>query len=615
MHTGAIPEALWAELAATAAYLRNRTPTRTNSEGKTPFELWHNNKPDVDHLRIIWSDAYAHVPKGKRSKLAPKALKFKLIGYPETKKAYRLWNPIKECIEISRDIIFDETAVLNAPPAATIIEEDEYTVEAIIGERHIDGVPQYLVKWLGYPGEDTWEPESHVKESAALEKWLNNRPQANATAQTDLPLTFKDAILGPEAPQWQEAINDELKSLHHNNTWSIVPRLPKGHNLIGCRWVFKHKLDPDGNILQYKARLVAKGFTQQYGIDYDETYAPVAKFPSIRTLLAIGNSLNMEIHQMDVKTAFLNGDLDEEIYMSVPDGITKNGTEVCKLNRTLYGLKQSPRMWNKKIDEFLVAKLQFTRLNADHGTYVRKTKSFAIIAIYVDDLLILTETLMAMTELKLELKKAFEMTDCGELHYFLGISITRDRSKRLMTLDQSHLANQVLKCHGMQDCKPISMPLNPGIKLAPRIEGERGSSNSNSKPMNEINSDPKNPEMPVDATAYRQIIGSLMFLMTGTRPDLAVAIGFLSQFNANPTNAHMQAAKRTLCFEDSKNKGITLTYSRSHCHFQNSQSLDRPWAYAMRIARRARRARRARNPNNCNNCSRNAICVMTSFLM
>src|SRR5208282_230217 len=137
-----------------------------------------------------------------------------------------------ECTEISRDVIFDETAVLNAPPAATIIE-DEYTVEAIIGERHIDGVPQYLVKWLGYPGEDTWEPESHVKESAALEKWLNNRPQANATAQTqnDLPLTFKDAILGPEVPQWQEAINDELKSLHHN-------------------------------ISRYKARLVAKGFTR-----------------------------------------------------------------------------------------------------------------------------------------------------------------------------------------------------------------------------------------------------------------------------------------------------------------------------------------------------------------
>ena len=178
---------------------------------------------------------------------------------------------------------------------------------------------------------------------------------------------------------------------------------------------------------------------------------------------------------------------------------------------------------------------------------------------------------MAMTELKLELKKAFEMTDCGELHHFLGISITRDRSKRLMTLDQSHLANQVLKRHSIQDCKPISMPLDPGIKLAPRIEGERGSSNSNSNPMNEINSDPKNPETPVDATAYRQIIGSLMFLMTGTRPDLAVAIGFLSQFNANPTNAHMQAAKRTLrylkgtkdaklCFNGNNdgNQGITL---------------------------------------------------------
>ena len=382
-------------------------------------------------------------------------------------------------------------------------------------------------------------------------------------AATDLPepLTYDEAITGPESPHWREAIENELKSLEANHTWSTVPQLPPGHNLIGCKWVFKRKLNLDGTVARYKARLVAKGFNQQYGIDYEETYAPVAKFPSIRALIAIGNYLDLEIHQMDVKTAFLNGELEEEIYMSPPDGISKKG--ICKLNRTLYGLKQSPRMWNKKIDDFLVSKQRFTRLNADHGTYIRRdeaSQSIAIIAIYVDDLLILTSNLSQMDKLKSELKKAFEMTDCGEVHHFLGIRITRDRSKRHISLDQSHLADQVLKRHGMHDCKPSLTPLETSNS---RIEGESKATNSENTASNPENmasnsetgpingnhhgNHPGNqPDKSVDASQFRQIIGGLMYLMTGTRPDLAAAIGILSQYSANPGTEHMQAAKRTL---------------------------------------------------------------------
>lgn len=180
MHYAGVPEPLWAELAATAAYLRNRLPTRANVGQVSPYELWHGRKPSVEHLRIIWSDAYAHVPKSKRSKLAPRAKRLKLIGYHDEKKAYKLWDPVAENIVISRDVVFDESVVLEGPPTTTIPgiatnNEDE----AIIGVRDVDGEKQYLVKWYGYSDDDnTWEPYSHVADTEALILWEeSNRTQ------------------------------------------------------------------------------------------------------------------------------------------------------------------------------------------------------------------------------------------------------------------------------------------------------------------------------------------------------------------------------------------------------------------------------------------------------
>lgn len=242
--------------------------------------------------------------------------------------------------------------------------------------------------------------------------------------------------------------------------------VPDGRQPIGCKWVFKRKLNSDGSIERYKARLVAKGYAQQFGIDYDETYAPVAKFTSIRALIAIGASHDLEMHQMDVKTAFLNGDLNEEIYMTVPEGIDHDVTSssaMCRLNRTLYGLKQSPRMWNQKIDQYLINQ-RYIRLHADHSLYIRRSQSeLAIIALYIHDLLILADTMETMSKVKLALSNEFEMTDCGELHYFLGIQVTRDRANRRVSLDQSQLANQILKRFGMLECKPVTMPLESSI--------------------------------------------------------------------------------------------------------------------------------------------------------
>ena len=187
------------------------------------------------------------------------------------------------------------------------------------------------------------------------------------------------------------------------------------------------------------ARLVTKGFSQQYSIDYEETFAPVAKFTSIRAILTIAAVLDLEVHQMDVKSAFLNGDLEEEVYMTIPEGVEvppNVENPVCRLIQSLYGLKQAPRVWNTKIDEFLISE-GFQRLSADHSLYIlRDGDTIVIIAIYVDDLL--------LAVLKEKLSKAFEMTDCGEIHHFHGLQICRDREKRTITLDQEHHINQVL---------------------------------------------------------------------------------------------------------------------------------------------------------------------------
>ena len=227
----------------------------------------------------------------------------KLIGYHDEKKAYKLWDSSNKNIIISRDVAFDESVVLNGSPKGVpgIVADDEYVVDAIIGEKEVDGDKFFLVKWLGYSEADnTWEPYEHVAESEALSNWENQRSQSALVVEvtTPDPVTYTDAMSSPDAKLWKDAIAKELQSIADNNTWCIVPQVPHGKQPIGCKWVFKRKYNLDGSIERFKARLVAKGFAQRHGIDYEETYAPVAKFTSIRTVPSIGACLDLEIHQM-----------------------------------------------------------------------------------------------------------------------------------------------------------------------------------------------------------------------------------------------------------------------------------------------------------------------------
>eukprot|EP00253_Pinus_taeda_P017382 PITA_17382 len=231
-------------------------------------------------------------------------------------------------------------------------------------------------------------------------------------------------------------MNEEYHSLLANDTWDLVP-LPKGRKLVRCKWVYRTKYGPDGKVDKHKARLVAKGFSQVEGIYYTETFSPVAKMNSIRLVLSLAASLKWEVHQMDVKSAFLHGDLHEEIYREQPIGfIQTDSSLVCRLKKSLYGLKQAPRAWYAKMDSFLLES-GFSRCYSDNTVYTKKVgNSLIILVLYVDDLILTGSDPNLINHVKSSLKKKFEMTDLGHLHYFLGLQVLQ--SKEGISLSQSN---------------------------------------------------------------------------------------------------------------------------------------------------------------------------------
>ena len=376
----------------------------------------------------------------------------------------------------------------------------------------------------------------------------------------DEPRTYAEAMSRPDAAMWRVAVDSELDSLRRAGTWTLTP-LPADRHAIGCKWVFKIKRQADGSIDKYKARLVAKGYSQQPGIDYDETFAPVAKFTSIRMLLALAAHYDFEVHQMDVRSAFLNGDLDVDIYMQQPEGYTddRSGGQllVCKLNKALYGLKQAGRAWFEKMDKALV-QLGFSSLTHDSCIYVQRGVNHIIfITLYVDDLLILSSTLSHLVDLKRRLSQCFEMTDLGEAHFILGLQLTRNRRLRELSLSQQHYVRRVVDRYGMANCNPAPTPLSLGTFLSKK------------------DSPPTPPAVPVTIKGhtYASVVGALMYAMMGTRPDLAYSVGYLSRFSSNPGLAHVTALKHVLRYL-AGTSDYQLVYGTSQ---RNESSPSRPF--------------------------------------
>ncbi|KAF2359941.1 Reverse transcriptase RNA-dependent DNA polymerase [Trinorchestia longiramus] len=332
-----LPKTFWAEAVSTAVYVKNRSPTSAH-KNLTPYQALNGHKPNVQHFRTFGCMAYAHVPKDEREKLDSKSKTCVLLRYGSETKGYRLYDFNAKRVLLSRDVVFNESQFIS-------FEKEP--------SKEIECVP------CSFPQEEKHEDSEGELE---LRRSIRNRAAPDrfgewvcfAQDKFNVPANVEEALHGPESKLWKAAMEEEMASMNINNVWSLV-ECPKNKKPIRCKWIFKRKTCPDGNVCSYKARLVAQGYAQKFGVDFDESFSPVVRFESVRAVLALAAKHNLQLHHMDVATAFLNGELSEEIYLTQPEGFVSEGNEnlVCRLNKSQYGLKQSPKCWNTALDGHL----------------------------------------------------------------------------------------------------------------------------------------------------------------------------------------------------------------------------------------------------------------------
>jgi hypothetical protein len=335
--------------------------------------------------------------------------------------------------------------------------------------------------------------------------------------ESDEPRNFAEAVTSDEASRWRTAMNEEMASLEENSTWELH-NLPEGRKAISNRWVYRKKRNVVGEVTRFKARLVVRGFSQREGIDYTETFSPVARFDTIRAVLSIAADEKLELSQFDVKTAFLHGFIDEEIYMEQPEGYNDGSQRVCKLLRSLYGLKQSPRCWNKRF-KYVLMNLEFQESTADPCLYFRITGNDKIILVlYVDDGIVAATNRQSINIFLDKLKEEFQIT-VDTLGCFLNVQIERSIDGTIH-ITQKRYIEDVLRRFRMDSANPVSTPIEKCEPL-----GITEESTSTSAP-------------------YREAVGCLMYLAVATRPDIAFAVAYVSRFLEKPKERHWSAVKR-----------------------------------------------------------------------
>lgn len=333
------------------------------------------------------------------------------------------------------------------------------------------------------------------------------------------PTSFEVAVT---EPKWRKAMDAEITAIERNDTWELCD-LPKGQKTIGVKWVYETKLKENGEVDKHKARLVAKGYKQEFGVDYKEVFAPVARHDTIRLVIAMAAQNSWPIFQLDVKSAFLHGDLKEEIFIDQPLGYVKFGNEhkVYKLKKSLYGLKQAPRAWYNRIETYFL-KEGFQKCPYEHTLFIKVDDGgkMLIVCLYVDDLIYTGSNTAMFESFKKSMMAEFEMSDLGMMHYFLGIEVLQ--SSVGILISQKKYVGEILDKFQMKDCNLMNTSSKFGLKLNKDDGGKK-----------------------VNSTLYKQIVGNLMYL-AATRPDIMHAVSVISRYMECPTEIHLLAAKRIL---------------------------------------------------------------------
>lgn len=532
LNAKAIPKIYWPEATTWYVHILNRSPTSA-IENNTPEGVWSDKRPSVSYFRVFKCVANVHVPKEKRRKLDDMSIRCVMFGVSEEAKAYRLYNRTDNKIIISKDVVFeeDETWPWNLDQV-TSQQELVWEEGTIQREENDDNNPDVINESLEETNEVPPIVESREKRRTKAPGWMNEYVSGEALtdeeeveenfvlfSSTSDPSDYYEAVL---KEYWKLAMKKEMEAIEKNDTWELCI-LPPTAKAIGLKWFFKTKLNKEGKVEKYKARLVVKGYAQKHGIDYTEVFAPVARWDTIRTIFALAAQKGMVVHQLDVKSAFLYGELAETVYIEQPQGFEKEGDEekVYKLKKALYGLKQSPRAWYGRIEAYF-NKEGFQKCPFEPTFFVKSTEEgeFLIVSIYVDDLIVTGTSLKLIEEFKALMKSEFDMTDMGEMRYFLGVEVIQNADG--IYLSQRKYAREMLERFNMKDCNYVKNPIVPGGKLV------------------------KNDESGfVDATLYKQMVGCMMYL-AATRPDLMFVISLLSRFMETPTEQHMAAMKRVL---------------------------------------------------------------------
>lgn len=540
----------WAEAIKTAAYIINRSPTRSLLF-KTPEEVWTGHKPNISNMKVFGCEAMVHLPKEKRKKWDPKAQKMIFIGYCENTKGYRFILPNTRTIIKSRDAVFLECTVKRNYVTMELSETENKTLDI-----HCKSNEESLMSNESNEknrDESCYSDSSYntVNNNSDLDEYLpeikiDTPPRSNITLRPrnknkeqtylcyderlvpeQVPETYKEAIRCVNAEKWKKAIEEELEAHERNGTWILVNK-PENTNIIGCKWVFRVKDQPTGP--RFKSRLCAKGYAQAAGIDYKETYSPTVRYDSIRVLLSLAAQNGYEILQLDIKTAFLYGELKENIYMYPPEGLTYEPNKVCKLIKSLYGLKQAPRCWNTTFNSVL-QKFGFINSKADQCVYVANIKGTkCYLCIYVDDGLLFSKSKFVLQSVTNDLKTIFDMTICPPGN-FVGMEI--QVFEKYIFIHQSKYIKQLLNKFNMDNANPNSVPVDPHSKLE------------------------KSENQPDKHLPYREAVGSLMHVAIVSRPDIMFAVSLVSRFLNCYDESHWTAVKKILKYlKDTINFGL-----------------------------------------------------------
>lgn len=510
-----LPDNMWGEAVLSACYILNRLPHKKLD--KTPYELWKGFAPNFKFLKVWGCLSKVGLPLHKRSNIGSKTYDAIFVGYAQCSAAYRFLSLEDRSISESCDAEFFENifplksssggaSSSSCDPDRLPFVDDHVTSNELRRSKRQRTETNF--------GDDF------------ITFLIENPDKINRLAITAFfvyaePRTYNEALRSIDAFFWIQATKSELNSILSKHTWDLVD-FPVNCKAIRTKWIFKRKLKPDGSIDKYKARLVVVGFSQKKDVDYFATYSPVAKIATIRAIIALAAIHNLIIHQMDVKTAFLNGDLDEEIYINQAEGFVTPGQEskVCKLRKSLYGLKQALIQWYEKFNAAIISN-GFTVNTSDSCLYSKMVGSdCVIICLYVDDMLVCGTSIDVILETKSFLSSVFDMKDLGEADVILGIKI--QKTEHGFLLNQSHYVEKILRRFNCFDLVPVKTPFDPSSHLK------------------------KNTDASVSQEEYARIMGSVMYLMNCTRPDIAYAVSRLSRYTHNPSNEHWNALHRLL---------------------------------------------------------------------